>query len=296
MTHEVLDRAPIAESARRLAGKIDDPVVAARFAKLAFEELRADPRNLRPAEAADLAGAPDWARRKFNRGVPLFVFAACRSSLAPLRRVARQLESTCAEAYYLAALPRAELGPRESAMLDVMRDFIAKIAKPDLATLDAKSRLFARERKARLDEARANEAVCAREEMFAAPGLVWRRLASVAEMWAVGAEFRNCMARGSANSANFARQLRGGVGHFFVLRDHMGKGLMVALAYPNQAKIEDVRGPANAMIDADDPSILMLAEARGWRTNSLLFARTLDRAGVTRLAWSALFPHRRTTT
>lgn len=273
MTHEVLDQAPLAECARRLAAKIDNPAVAARFAKLAFEELRADPRNMRPAEAADMVGAPDWARRKFKRGAPLFVFAACRSSLARLRRVSRQLQSTCAEALHLGELPRARLNPREAAMFHLMKEFIAKIELADFTTVDIKSRLFARERKARVDDLHAREVLCAKEEVFVAPGLAWRRVASVGEMWAVGAEFRNCMARGSTNATAYARQLRGDVGRFFVLRDHSGKGLMVALAYPNQARIEDVRGPSNAVIDPEHACVRALAEAYGWRMSVLMLAR-----------------------
>ncbi len=273
MTHEVLDQAPLAECARRLAAKIDNPAVSARFAKLAFEELRADPRNMRPAEADDMAGAPDWARRKHKRGEPLFVFAACRSSLARLRRVARQLQCTCAEAQHLEGLPRARLKPREAAMLDLMGAFIDKIERADFTTLDIKSRLFARERKARVDDVHAREVLCAKEEVFVAPGLAWRRVTSVLEMWAVGAEFRNCMARGSTNATAYARQLRGDVGRFFVLRDHSGKGLMVALAYPNQARIEDVRGPSNALIDPEHGCVRALAEAFGWRMSTLMLAR-----------------------
>lgn len=288
MTHEVLDRAPLAECARRLAGKIDNPAVAARFARLAYEQLRADPRNVRPAEAADLVGAPDWARRKVRTGAPVYVFAACPSSLARLRRVARQLQHTCAEAYYLDTLPRARLNPREAAMCDLMRDFIAKIAKPDFATVDAKSRLFARDRKSRLDETRANEIVCAPEKIRVAGWLAWERIASVAQMWAVGEEFRNCMARGSANSAAYARQLRTGEGHFFVLRDAAGKGLMVALAYPAQMRIEDVRAPANAIVDPEHPAVLALCFARGWRGGGKMFMRTLERIRAARMNW---LPH-----
>jgi|CXWL01.1.fsa_nt_gi hypothetical protein len=298
MTHEVLDRAPVAEKARAIAGKIDDPVVAARFAKVAFEQLLADPRNVRAAEEADLIGAAAWARRKFKRGVPLYVFSPCQSSLARLRRVARQLQQTCDEALYLGTLGKPS--GRERMMRDLMCEFISKIVKPDFATLDVKSRLFARERKARIDLLRAAEPVCEDEEIYAAPGLVWRRLISVAQMWAVGAEFHNCMARGSANSAAYARHLRSGIGHFFVLRDHTGKGVMVALGYPNLTKLEDVRGPGNVQIDPDSPALVVLAEARGWRTHAprrappmaAVHSPVVDTILRTHLMWDTLFVDR----
>ncbi|GAN00270.1 hypothetical protein U91I_03935 [alpha proteobacterium U9-1i] len=266
MRHEVVDIAPVAECARRLADKIAcNPAVAAHYQKRAHQQLLADPRNFRSAAPEDLEAAPAWAKDKAESGAPLHVFAPSRASLARLRRVARQLQETCAEAIYLDALPRAQLSSRDAEILDMAQEFIAKIQRPDFAALEAKSKYFALERKARMDFARAHDPICEKEHVYAGPSRRWHRIRSVAEMWAVGEEFNNCMARTSSQAPGFARDLRNGAAHFFVLRNRAKRGLMVAVGYPARAQIDDIRGPDNAHVASDDPNLTMLCAARGWR-------------------------------
>lgn len=266
MRHEVVDIAPVAECARRLADAIvSNPSVAAHFQKRAHQQLLLDARNFRAAEEPDLVGAPAWVWRKLAAGEPVFVFAPCPASLARLRRAARQLEATCAEAIYLDTQPRETLSPRALDILEMALEFIAKIKRPDFAALEEKSRYFAQERKSRLAFARAHEPVCRDERIYVSPTRAWRRIRSVSEMWDVGAEFHNCMARSSSQAAGFARDLRNGAAHFFVLRNRAERGLLVAVAYPSRGQIEDVRGPHNTHVAPDDPALLMLCAARNWR-------------------------------
>ena len=266
MRHEVVDIAPVAECARRLADAIvSNPSVAAHFQKRAHQQLLLEPRNFRPPVETDLVGASAWVWRKLAAGEPVFVFAPCRASLARLRRVARQLEATCAEAIFLDTQPRENLSPRSIEILDMALEFIAKIKRPDFAALEEKSRYFAQERKQRLAVVRAHEPVCREERVYVDSTRSWRRIRSVSEMWDVGAEFHNCMARGSSQAAGFARDLRNGAAHFFVLRNRTSRGLLVAVAYPTRGQIEDVRGPHNAHVTPDDPALLMLCAVRNWR-------------------------------
>lgn len=266
MRHEVVDIAPVAECARRLADAIvSNPAVAAHYQKRAHQQLLLDARNFRPAEPVDLVDAPTWVMRKLAAGEPVFVFAPCRASLARLRRVARQLEATCAEAIYLDGQPRETLSPRSMEILEMALEFIAKIKRPDFAALEDKSRYFAQERKQRLAFVRAHEPICREEAIYVSPTRTWRRIRSVSEMWDVGAEFHNCMARGSNQAAGFARDLRSGAAHFFVLRNRGARGLLVAVAYPSRGQIDDIRGPHNTHVAPDDPALLMLCAARNWK-------------------------------
>lgn len=266
MRHEVVDIAPVAECARRLADAIvSNPAVAAHFQKRAHQQLLLDPRNFRTAEDADLTGAPTWVWRKLAAGEPVFAFAPSRASLARLRRVARQLEATCAEAIFLDGQPRETLSPRSIDILEMALEFIAKIKRPNFAAMEEKSRYFALERKERLAFARAHEPICREDAIYVTSTHAWRRIRSVSEMWDVGAEFHNCMARSSSQAAGFGRDLRNGAAHFFVLRNRAGRGLLVAVAYPSRGQIDDVRGPHNAHVAPDDTALLMLCAARNWR-------------------------------
>lgn len=266
MRHEVVDIAPVAECARRLADAImSNPAVAAHFQKRAHQQLLLDPRNFRAPDASEIESAPDWAWRKMAAGEPVFVFTPCRASLARLRRVARHLEATCAEAIFLDNQPRETLTPRSLDILEMALEFIAKIKRPDFAALEQKSRYFALERKQRLSFARAHEPACREELIPVTTTRAWRRIRSVSEMWDVGEEFHNCMARGSSQAAGFARDLRNGAAHFFVLRDRAGRGLLAAMAYPSRGQIDDIRGPHNTHVAPDDAALLALCAARNWR-------------------------------
>jgi len=266
MRHEVVDIAPVAECARRLADAIvSNPAVAAHFQRRAHQQLLVDPRNFRPAEEADLTGAPTWVWRKLGKGEQVFAFAPCPASLTRLRRAARQLEATCAEAIFLDSQPRENLSPRALDVLEMALEFIAKIKRPDFAALEEKSRYFSQERKERLAFVRAHEPICREELIYVTSTRAWRRIRSVSEMWDVGAEFHNCMARSSSQAAGFARDLRSGAAHFFVLRNRVERGLLVAVAYPSRGQVDDIRGPHNTHIAPDDPALLMLCAARNWR-------------------------------
>jgi hypothetical protein len=267
----VLDPAPIAALTRKMAAKIPHAGAAARFAKLAFEEMVNEKRNFRAARPDELPPEAVWARREVEAGREVAVFQLNRAVVTRLRRTARALADTCAELDHFEPI-RDGLSARQRTICHAAAEFIAKIDRASFEILAARARVFARERKRRLDEEKATLVLFVDAEICAAPGRVWRRIVSVSALWAVGREFRNCLARRTING--YGTRLRNGSAEFWVLRDQTGKGLMVAMACGFLGRITEVRGPRNRPVSSDDPDLAHLAEARAWsRSNGRTSAR-----------------------
>lgn len=264
MPKNILDQAPIDALARKMAEKIPHAAVAARFARLAFEQLRDDPRNFRPATPLELKKAQPWVKREMEAGRDVHVFVANRSLAARLRRTAHALAETCEEVSYVACLTTRP-SSRDIWVKTTATEFIAKIDRAAYDTIDAKARLFALERKNRLDEQMTALKLFDDEEVFSCPGRTWRRITSLAELWAVGREFHNCLARSSRYIGAYGRRLRDGDAQFWVLRDQTGRGLVVAMVCMLEKRICEVRTPRNGGVHPDDPDVVRLGEAKGWR-------------------------------
>lgn len=253
----VLDPQPMRGFARRAGLKIEDAAVRRRFERLAFEQLLADPRNFRTATAADLDTAPDWAHRAAARGDVLTVFRLSRSAAARLHFFARQLAATCELAAQHTGKHR-----QDAAMIIAARWFLTKIERTSFDIATAKARRFARAL-ADLPDERDYEQVCKPAMVSCAFGRCWTRITSVAELRAVGREFRNCL-RHVTRDASYALDLQIGAAQFWVLRDSAGKGLIAAMApAPIATCFVDVRGPGNAPIRADHADLMRLAAAIG---------------------------------
>lgn len=246
----VLSAEPVGELAHRLASIIPDANVAQRFAKLARLQLFADKRNFRPATHRELKRAPAWAKDASAQGTVISKFVANRSAAARLRRVARRLAAVCDDiATHACALP-------------AQREFIAKLDRASFEAIEAKTLAFEIERKARLEQAIIAAPLYPAIEIYSSPGRIWRRIVSLEELWRAGAEFGNCLARSSRHNGGYARRMREGFSQFWVLRDAMGKGLIVLMANVAENRIVEVRGPRNAIIPFDDPDLKQLALAR----------------------------------
>lgn len=258
----VLDAAPIAALAQRIAAKIPHQGAATRFARLAFDEMLRDARNFRPVQPDQLPADAAWARRELEAGREVAVFVPHRLATARLRVIARALADTLAEIDHFERAIGGGLRTRQHANHLAAAEFVAKIDRASFDVIVAKARLFARLRKNRLDDLKAEIRLFAGEEVCAAPGRVWRLIVSVAELWALGREFRNCLARRYVGG--FGARLRSGGAQFWVLRDQTGKGLAVAMADPLLRRITEVRGPYNRPVSSDDPDLVQLGQARGW--------------------------------
>lgn len=254
----VLSAEPVGELAHRLASIIPDANVARRFAKLARLQLFADVRNFRPATARELKRAPAWAREASGRGAVISKFVANRTATARLRRVARRLAAICSDITCHAG-PTSTQPPT----MPAQREFIAKIERASFDTIETKTLTFETERRARIEQAKIAAPLYPVIEIYSSPGRTWRRITSLEELWRVGNEFGNCLARSSRHNGGYARRLREGYAHFWVLRDAKGKGLIVLMANVAENRIVEVRGPRNAIIPLDDPDLKQLALARG---------------------------------
>ncbi|WP_395645626.1 hypothetical protein [Terricaulis sp.] len=265
MPKNILDQAPIDALARKMAEKIPHTAVAARFARLAFERLRDDPRNFRPATLLELKKAKPWAMREMEAGREVVAFVANRSCAARLRRTAAALAETCAEASFVVDPASPTPSSRDAWLRASATEFIAKIDRANYEVMEGKARLFALERKNRETERLTAVQLYAHEDVYSAPGRTWRRIVSLAELWSVGREFHNCLARSSRYIGAYGRRLRDGDAQFWVLRDQTGRGLIVAMVCMLEKRICEVRLPRNGGVHPDDPDIVRLGEAKGWR-------------------------------
>lgn len=258
----VLDAEPLRALARRAGLKIDDAGVRARFERLAFQRLMSDARNFRPATGAEIDAAPDWAHRAFARGEVLSVCKLDRGAAMRLHGLARQLSATC-------RLARADIAKRaqQAHMIAAARAFLLKIERASFEVARDKARVFAR-----LWSELANpsdfDPVCERRVVKATYDRVWLRVISLAELRALGREFRNCLARAERNNL-YGAGLCNGRCQFWVLRDRNGRGLVVVMASaPHADYFDEAKGPRNGSVNAYQLDLALLAEAIGFRPDT----------------------------
>lgn len=253
----VLDIEPLRAVAQRASLKIGDAKLAERFVTISLDWMLQDARCLRPATAAEIACAPDWTERALARGESLSAYERNAGVSAHLNRVAQRLADTRAVA---AAAPRERLHAATHAL--AARHFLSKLDRMNFETAADQALRFSRVlRRWRDDD--AERTVCEPQTLCLLGGRVWRRVTSVAELRRTGAEFGNCLARTTSVSAYGARLARGQA-QFWVLRDHRGKGLIVAMAAAPQAThFLEVKGPRNAPVLDQNPDLVKLGLAIG---------------------------------
>lgn len=255
----ILDIEPLRRIAKRASANIGDAALAERFAQLALTKLLRDARCVRPATDAEIARAPAWAKAAIERGEEICVYRPNPALAARLNSVARRLADT-------RAVAAANLSERPDSAADILAAgrFLDKFDRTDFNTAARKALTFSRVREAwRLnDEARR---ICDAQSLVLLSGRIWHRVTSVVELRKVGQEFRNCLARTTSGGA-YGHQLARGQAQFWVLRDLAGAGLMVAMApAPLATHFQEVKGPGNARIRADDPDLMQLGIAIGVR-------------------------------
>ncbi len=250
----VLDVAPVRKFAARAAALIPDAAISARYEKLAFGRMLLDDRNFRAATFGEVMRALPWAQDAHARGELLSVFRLHPSAASGVRTAARRLARTCA----LAALDPA-MFVTHSVGIGEAGAFLDKFSRVDFDTAARKALAFSRFYAAIEDEL-ACETPAA--EISATSGRVWRRVRTVSELRLVGREFHNCLAHTARHASYGAMIARGG--QFWVLRDALGVGLIVALAQlRTPMRFTEVRGPRNAQVPHDQEDLALLAGALG---------------------------------
>lgn len=248
----VLDVEPVRQAARRIASKIANPMVAARFEKLAYDRLLADPRNFREASAAEISDSPAWAQDAASRGEIVSVFKLNRGASMRLHNLARRLIEVCA----LATAQAPSHGQGRYVL--AAREFIDKIERASFEVMARKamslSRIYA-------GWSEVSEVLCAADIVAATQGRAWTRITSLAELRGIGREMTNCLARTSETSA-YGGHLKDGRAQFWVLRDARGVALMAAMA-PTAAPADfrEVKGPRNTPVSRTNADLLCLAKA-----------------------------------
>lgn len=258
----VLDAEPARAFARRAGAKIDDERIRARFEKLAFDRLMADARNFRAATEADMRKAPAWAQCVAARGEDLFAFKLSRSASVRLHNLARWLQATSALALADTARHRHLRGVIQDA-----RAFVTKIERASIDVIGQKALRFARAQ-SRMDKDEDFEPLCPAQVVAGAAGRIWSRVTSVAELRAVGREFRNCLAR-TSHGVHYGAGLRWGLRQFWVLRDAAGGGLIALMAdAPTATHFIEVRGPRNTQPRGYAADLARLGAAIGIAPNN----------------------------
>ncbi|MEZ5995133.1 MAG: hypothetical protein R3C25_05210 [Hyphomonadaceae bacterium] len=253
----VLDIEPVRACARRASAKIPEKRIADRFERLALGFLLSEPRNFRPAGPAELRPAPDWVKRAMDRGEQVSVFKVHRSAIARMHVVARRLATTCA----VAATPETAR-PGYAPAIASARAFLDKFDRVNFDVARQRANVFAR-LSAIWGEEIDYESVCSPASVPATCERTWRRITSLAEMRAVGREFRNCLAN-AARSAGYGGALCKGLSQFWVLRDREGEGLVVLMApLPAAQYFIEVKGPRNTRINPNHPDLRRLSVALG---------------------------------
>jgi hypothetical protein len=256
----VLDIEPLRAFARRVAAKIADKRIAARFERLAITRLLQDQRNFREATDHDLKDAPEWTRFARFRGDPIAVFKLDRGAGQRLHNLARRLEYT----RKLAALDVA-VRPASVAHVNAAREFIDKLERADFETTRRKAYHFAR----LLDfcaDTEDSKHVCPARRLQMTSGRYWERITSVNELRGVGREFGNCLARTTRTSV-YGGGLYRGERQFWVLRESNDVGRIVVMVdAPRATALMEVRGPRNSRISPANADLMLLARVLGIRT------------------------------
>ncbi len=254
----ITDTSPIDAIARRLASRVPLEAPKSRLKHLFFKALSEDARCARALSAAELSCAPEWVRRL---GESAAAFTPHTEAIGELRTVARTVCATCAEHAYLSEAPSEALTAANKALRSEAGEFLDKIARMPLPIVAEKAAHFARVRASRLRSVKAHTPLFKSAQIFCAPGLMWRRIVSVGELGSVGEEFHNCLAKTAGQHRRYARSLREDTSRFWVLRNHAGDGLAVAMVNTATGLIIEARGPRNAPISQSDASMAALARA-----------------------------------
>lgn len=242
--------------ARTVSARIEDPMAARRFEKLAFLRLIGDERNLRPVDEHEWAALPEWADRARRRGDALQVFALRRGAAQSIRIAARRLADVCA----IASDARALDGRREA--VRAARKFIKRISRMSFEAASRQAYAFSVLRRDWAEE-RDGDQICDVAAVAATDGRTWRRVTSLRELRAIGREFRNCLSNATRRNPH-GDALVSGAGQFWVLRDSGATGLMIAFATcSTTCRFREVKGPRNQGIDRAHPDLLLLARALG---------------------------------
>lgn len=249
-----LDVAPVRKFAARVATLIPDAAISARYEKLAFGRMLLDDRNFRAATFGEVMRALPWAQEAHARGELLSVFRLHPGAASSVRTTARRIARTCA----LAALDPAKF-VSHSVGIGEAGAFLDKFSRVDFDTAARKALAFSRFYAAIEDELACKTPAA---EISATSGRVWRRVRTVSELRLIGREFHNCLARTPRHASYGAMIARGG--QFWVLRDALGVGLVVALAQLRPPmRFTEVRGPRNAPIPHDQEDLALLASGLG---------------------------------
>ncbi|HVK82023.1 MAG TPA: hypothetical protein VM915_15585 [Verrucomicrobiae bacterium] len=251
----VLNPEPARAFAARAAAKISTPHIAARFERLVFGEVLTDPTCLRPAHDDEIDRGPDWARAAKARGEQLHVFNLSRSASVRLHGIARRVEQTC-------KLAHSAIDDTNATIVTLACAFLLAFDRADFRTIARKTQYYARIYN-NTDHDENDKIYGDAQSVICASGLVWRRLISIAQMRDAGRTFNNCLAR-TTQGSTYGRRLRRGTAQYWMLTDHDGAPLIVAMAPAPLAEwFNEVRGPRNARVPHDDPDLLRLARAIG---------------------------------
>jgi hypothetical protein len=255
--------AALEKMALRIAAPIPDERAAQRYAALSRHALLNDPRTALPAEPEDLECAPAWALHATAEGRPLHIFCAEPELVAELRRGARALRDAWLEWRELRRIAPSNEDTRENMIARFAEDLFAKLDRMPLSVACEKARWISSERRRRKRAARADEQLFAPQEIYAAPGRVWRRVVSTAELSRIGSEMHNCLAARSGRHNHYARRLAADTARYWVLRDERGAALAVVMLNAPEPRLLEARAPRNAPISRSDPAFRILLDACG---------------------------------
>lgn len=250
---------PLRALAKRASARIADKTIAARYERIAIDQLLRDARNFRPMCDADLPNAPSWAREAYARGDAVDVFKANRALAARLHTIARRVDDVCK-----VAAAELALHPAYADKINDARAFLAKFDRVDFNTAARKAPPFALLLAAWQDDQDATP-LCEPSTIQLNKGRSWTRVISVKDLRALGREFGNCLAR-TQRASGYGAMLAESVAQFWVLREASGNGLIVAMAAaPLATHFIEVKGQRNTPINPDHSDLLRLGRALGMR-------------------------------
>jgi hypothetical protein len=252
-----------------LARNISIEPVRKRFIKLATEALRADPRNARPLRDKDLEDAPSWLEEARAEGREVMAFAPLTRVRRSLRMKALTVAGACSEVAYLATAPAEARSEQDIANNQLALEFVRKARRMNLDNLVKRAKHLWRAECVRLDRRDAKIVHFTAEEIFAAPGRVWRRICSTGELGALGRKMRNCLADYTHYHGRYAKWLRDDLARFWALYDHTGTPLMAVMINTTSLCIIEARGFRNAPVNPDDLDLKALVQARGLTVDTM---------------------------
>jgi hypothetical protein len=253
----------------RFAGDISIESVRKRFIKLATDVLRADPSHARPLRSSDFQNAPTWLGEALAEGREVMAFAPMMRVRRSLRLKALAVAGACSEVAYLATAPSDALTEQDIANTQFAREFVRKARRMNFESLVKRAKQLWRAQCQRQEQHDAKIVHFTPEEIFAAPGRVWRRICSTGELGALGRKMRNCLADYTHYHGRYAKWLREDIARFWQLQDHAGVTLMVVMVDTASLRVIEARRFRNAAVDPDDPDLKVLVHARGLKIDTM---------------------------